>query len=446
MEFSDIKRIFADEAAKREIEEYELYYSSETSVSTETLKDEISAFASGTARGICFRCKVDGKIGYAATELFEEDELRSLVLRAAENARFIDKADGVIFEGSPKYEELPKRDYTALSAAELKKIALDIQKKIYEADERVTDGTQSYAATMFGETRLFNSHGLDLCCASGTNVVYANPVMKDGEESQSDFESAAYNADTDLSELVKKSVDKTISKFCAKNVASGKYNVVLSAKQMKALLSVYSSAFFAKQAQSGLSVLAGKEGEHIASEIITVTDDPMREGNPCITNFDAEGVAAYKKTVVDRGILKTLLYNLETAKKAGVESTGNASKAGYASPIGTSPYSFCVEPGDKTLDELFELADKGLYITELKGLHAGANPVTGDFSLESAGFVIENGKIGHAVKNFTLAGNFFELLKAVRALSDKVEMGVPTGTTAFGAPAALVENMSVAGE
>ena len=86
MEFSDIKRIFADEAAKREIEEYELYYSSETSVSTETLKDEISAFASGTARGICFRCKVDGKIGYAATELFEEDEARRAKEAEAEEA------------------------------------------------------------------------------------------------------------------------------------------------------------------------------------------------------------------------------------------------------------------------------------------------------------------------------------------------------------------------
>lgn len=446
MDFSDIKAILADEAAKRKIEEYELYYSSETSVSTETLKDEISAFSSGTTRGICFRCKLDGKIGYAATELFDEDELRGLVLRASENARFIEKSDGIIFKGSEKYEELPKREYTALSAAELKRIALDIQKKTYEADKRVTDGTQSFAATQFGEIRLFNSYGLDLCCASGGNIVYANPVMKDGEESQSDFEAAAYDSSTDISSLVKKSVEKTVGKFGARNVASGKYSVVISAKQMKALLGVYSSAFSAKQAQNGLSVLAGKEGERIASELITVTDDPMREGNPYITNFDAEGVAAYKKTVVDKGILKTLLYNLETAKKAGVQSTGNASKSGYASPIGTSPYSFCIEGGDKTLDELFELAENGIYITELKGLHAGADPVTGDFSLESAGFIIENGKLSNAVKNFTLAGNFFEILRSVCAISDNVEMGVPGGDTAFGAPAFFIEKMSIAGE
>ena len=172
----------------------------------------------------------------------------------------------------------------------------------------------------------------------------------------------------------------------------------------------------------------------------------MREGVSIQTNFDAEGVAAYRKSVVEGGVLTTLLHNRETAKAAGVESTGNASKGSYSSPVAISPYAFCLEAGEYSEDQLLAMADGGIYITELKGLHAGANPITGDFSLESAGFRIVDGKKAEAVKSFTIAGNFFELLKSIEALSDKVEVAVTGGFTTFGAPAVLIHNVSVAGK
>ena len=98
-----------------------------------------------------------------------------------------------------------------------------------------------------------------------------------------------------------------------------------------------------------------------------------------------------------------------------------------------------------SLEDLFKEADNGIYITELKGLHAGANAITGDFSIESAGFKIVDGKLAGAVKTFTIAGNFFNLLKDISALSDKVEFSVTGGFTTFGSPAVLVRGMSVAG-
>ena len=88
----------------------------------------------------------------------------------------------------------------------------------------------------------------------------------------------------------------------------------------------------------------------------------------------------------------------------------------------------------------------GLYITELKGLHAGANAVTGDYSIESAGFMVRDGKRAEAVRSFTVAGNFFSLLKEIEALSDTVHFGMPSGFTVYGSPNALVRNMSIAGK
>ena len=112
---------------------------------------------------------------------------------------------------------------------------------------------------------------------------------------------ALYEKDMDLNELANNAVSQAIEKLGAGAVKSGKYDVIIDGKQMRTMLSAFFPAFSAKQAQSGMSLLAGKEGEVIASDVVTITDDPMREGNPFITNFDAEGVAARKKYVIEKG-------------------------------------------------------------------------------------------------------------------------------------------------
>ncbi len=447
MNFDKIKSAVISAAKLHGIEEYEIYYMSDESLSVETLKDEISSFSSGASGGLCFRCAIDGKMGYASTEYIVPEEMERLVLTAKENAKSIEKEDiSGIFAGSDSYAKITASEYVKPSAAELKEVALKIQKETYGADERVTDGTQSAAMTFGVTVRIFNSHGLDLCNSVGTSVVYAAPIVKVGEESESNFEMKKYTPEIDTEAISKKAVSDALEKIGASSVGSGKYNVIISGDEMRGLLSAFSPAFSAKNAQLGLSLLAGKEGEKIAADIVTLTDDPMRKGYDIVTPFDAEGVAAYKKAVIENGVLKTLLHNRETAIKANTESTGNASKGGYSAPVGISPYAFCIEAGSLTQDELFERAENGIYITEIKGIHAGADSVTGDFSLESAGFLIENGKKTRPVKSFTIAGNFFELLKSVDALSDKVESGTPTGFTSFGSPDVLIKNMSVAGK
>lgn len=447
MNFEKIKAAVVDAAKLHGVEEYEIYYMSDESLSVETLKDEISSFASGTSGGICFRCSIDGKMGYASTEYIVPEEMERLVLCAKENAKSIEKEDVCgIFKGSESYEKPAVAAYVKPTAAELKKVALDIQKENYAANENVTDGTQSAAITSAVNVRIFNSHGLDLSNSVGTSVVYAAPIVKVGEDSESAFEMVRYAGDVDPKAIAEKAVADSLKKVGAGSVSTGKYNIIIGGKQMRSLLSAFSPAFSAKNAQLGLSLLAGKVGETVAADIVTITDDPMREGYDIVTPFDAEGVAAHRKSVIENGVLKTLLHNRETAIKAGVESTGNASKGGYSAPVGISPYAFCIEAGDLTPDELLERAGNGIYITELKGIHAGADSVTGDFSLESAGFLIENGQKTKPVKSFTIAGNFFELLKSIDALSNKVESGVPMGFTSFGSPDVLIKDMSVAGK
>ena len=450
MDFELIKRALADALGELGITEYEMYYMSSSESSVGTLNREVNSSSSGVHGGICLRVLVDGRLGYAATELMTAEEMRDLASRALDNARFVEKEAKVgIFAGSPEYEESRLDEYTPMSSEQLRTCAVKLGESLFSKDERVREGTESQAVSMGFDIRLVNSHGLDLYTSVGVNVAIAEAIVASGDESQSAYaidRIADGELDASVARATDKAVDEALSKIGAGLLDSGRYNVIISGKQMRSLLSVFSSAFSARSVLDGVSMLKDKLGESIASEAVTITDDPQREGNTIGTAFDAEGVATHRRAVVDKGTLLTYLHNRETAAEMNTESTANASKADYSSPIAIRPYSFCIEPGEYGFDELLQLVGEGVYITELKGLHAGANAVSGDFSLESAGFVIKNGRIDRAVRSFTVAGNFFELLKSITAVSDELELGVATGFTGFGSPAVLVRELSIAGK
>lgn len=447
MELTCAKNIIFEAAKAAGLTEYEIYYMSSSSLSAEALKDSLSGFSCGEGGGISLRCIVDGKMGYASTELFEQGELEDLVRRACDNARYIEKEDTApIFAGSEHYATLNLPEFTPLTAAEAKAMTLDMQAQVYAAHKGVTDGTQSACICSGIEIYLCNSHGLELSNRIGLNGIYAMPIIKVGEESADGFAFSLCSDKEKVSTLAKKATEEAAAKIGAGSVASGKYNVVLAGSEMRSILSVFSSAFSAKNAQMGLSLLAGKEGQKIAADCVSITDDPMRAGAPAQTHFDGEGVATYKKDVVKDGVLNTLLYDLTCAAKAGVASTGNGMRGSYASQVGIAPFNFSICPGNLTEDELLAKAENGIYVTQVKGLHAGADATTGDFSIESEGFVIENGKKAGYVRSFTIAGNFFELLKSIDSIADTVDWGIPGGFTVFGSPAVLVRDMSVAGK
>jgi len=192
--------------------------------------------------------------------------------------------------------------------------------------------------------------------------------------------------------------------------------------------------------------MAGREGEMVAAPIVTLVDDPFHPENPEPINFDAEGSPTHRKNVIENGRLNTLLYNLKTAAVAGRKTTGNASKAGYDGTVAIRPFTMYLANGDLTVEELLARAEGGVLITELNGLHAGANPISGDFSLQSAGFMIKDGMKAEYVKSFTVAGNFYDLLKNITALANDCHLPMAMGMTAFGSPSVLVEGLSIAGK
>ena len=447
MNFDIIKNDLIAAADSAELEEYEIFFMEGDGVSAETLKHEVSAFSSEVGGGVCFRCVVDGHMGSASTELFTKDEMKKLVERAKENAKNIESADkAIIFSGSESYQTLELPPIPSKTTAEIKNLVLDLENKIYEQSDLVIDGTQAYAYQSKTKIALINSKGLNLSSEVGTGGVFVQAVVQKDGESQEAFCAESSFEDNIINKLPKKAVEEAISKLGAGSVSSGKYDIIFSGKQMRSLLSAFTTVFSGRSALLGLSLLKGKEGEKIASDAVTLVDDPMRVGYPMQAAFDGEGVATYRKNVIEHGILNTLLYDLSTADRVGVSSTGNGQRSSYSEPVSIRPYSFYFEAGKLTKEELISNVSDGIYITALNGLHAGANSNTGDFSIDSAGFRIKDGKLCGAVKSFTIAGNFFDLLKNIEALSNEVDFGMPSGFTVLGSPDVLVRNISVAGK
>ena len=448
MTFQEFKNLVIVACQEAGIAEYELYYQAGSSVSVDTFQHAVNEFSSSTSGGVCFRCIVDGKMGYASTEALNAEQAKALVLKAADSAAVLEAEEQVFLgEGGQEYEPLNIEPYELPSTEALISKILEVQEKLYAADPAVIDGCQTEGLLEQSEIAICNSKGLDLSYRNQTSGLIVVGVVSDGKEMANDFQAKLGNlAQIDADALVKKAVEGAKVKLGGEPAPTGQYPVVFSPDAMSSLLQVYSSVFSSEAAQKGLSRLGDAEGQVIAAPIVTLVDDPFHPENPEPINFDAEGSPTHRKNIIEKGVLNTLLYNLKTAAVAGKKTTGNAAKAGYDAAVGLRPFTMYLENGDLSEEELLDKAGNGVMITSLGGLHAGADPISGDFSLQSAGFMICDGKKAEYVKSFTVAGNFYDLLKNIVGIADNCQLPMPFGMTTFGAPSVLVEGLSVAGK
>ncbi|MBR1586462.1 MAG: TldD/PmbA family protein [Clostridia bacterium] len=443
-----------DEAQKEGILAAEIYVSSRDSFRAMCVQGQIANYTVNDTRGLSLRGLYQGKIGYAATEAIDEEAVGQLVRAVKESAALTEDDDvQEIYRGDEAYPEIDNYQPALDQVEEKKKLLLiqEIEKNALAMDERITALNYNMISTSSGETRLVNrvvadgkTSGLDLRFQDNMAICVVGATAKDGDKVSTgyglkvtrDFE------EFDAEAIAKDAVEEALFMLRAAPVPSGTYRAIIDAKCMPDLLGVFADVFSAENAQKGMSLLAGKEGQVIASDVVTLMDDPLLPGGLASRPFDDEGVATRTKAVIEKGKLTTLLHNLKTARKAGVKSTGNAAKPGYAGAVDISPSNFYLAPGEKNQAELLSDLGDGIVITEVSGLHAGANAISGDFSLIAQGYTVKNGKKDQPVEQITVAGNFYQLLKNIRAVgSDLCFPG-----SSVGSPSVDVGEISVAGK
>ena len=382
-----------------------------------------------------------GKIGTASTQAMDEESLSMLIQGVKESAELIetDEQDEILppdssYETVCNYSE----DVGRISAGDKIALAMAIDARLSASDARIKPDAALVAST--SETfALCNTLGLNLSHRANMIYAYASCLAKEGEHAATGFKLLwGYSMDDVNAAAVADGCAKdALDKLGAGKLASGARSVIIRSNAMADLLSTFCSVFSADNAQKGMSLLAGKEGQTIASEHVTLMDDPLMPWGLGSCPFDREGAATATKHVIENGVLRTLLHNRKTAKKAGVKTTGNAAGSGRVAPS-----NLYIQPGGQSVDALLAAMQDGLLITELSGLHAGANPISGDFSLLARGFEVIGGKCIRAVEQFTVAGNFYALLQDVTAVAnDLLFEGSPIGS-----PSVAVKSLNIAGE
>ncbi len=448
MDFAQFSAAAAEYARENGISDYQLYYQADSSDQFSAFGEEIDRMSSAQVEGVSLCCLVNGKMGVASTEAFTEEEIPALFSRAIEAAGFSgDNTQETLYTGG-EYQPIDCLKTEMSDAAAVKERLLSVEQIGLKADSRVQKGLMSGISNITSRRAISNSAGLYLEGEGSMSVFSVNVVATDAEGKKYNdhvVEAKADSREMDIEKLVGRAVEKTVAQIGAAPVPSGHYPVIFDCSQMTAMLEIFSSVFSASQVQDGLSLLKGKVGQPIASEAVTLVDDPFYSGSffPC--TFDAEGVPTRTKTVIENGVLKQLLYDRAAARKDGVESTGNAYRSSYDAPVTIAPFTFYMKPGEMTREQLMQKAGKAVMITFMKGAHAGANPVTGDFSLESKGFLVEDGKIVRAVEEITIAGNFYQMLKSITAVANDLSVNTEDGISCCGAPSVLVSDLAVAG-
>jgi PmbA protein len=429
----------------------ELYYQSNGKFSTKVYKGEIDSYDIAVEGGVSFRGICNGKMGYAYTEKVDEDSISLLPNEAKENSSIIDSEDiETIFEGSRLYEkvDLYSEKLSKVSAEEKISLLKQVEEEAFALSEKVTSVNYCLLESHDSEIMIANTKGLMKREKSNVAYIFISVVVKDEDDIKN-----AYNlclikdfGEIDTKTIAKEAVEEALSLLGADSIESKTYPIILKNTAAASLLQVFSGIFSAENVQKGKSRLVGKLEEQIASSTITIVDDPHDRDGYGSRSFDSEGVATKRLNIIENGVLNTYLHNIKTALKDKVESTGHAHKSSYKGTLSISPSNMFIQPGEIAYEDLIHGEEEALIITDLQGLHSGANPISGDFSLAAQGYLVKDGRVERPVNQITVGGNFYTVLQEVEAIGNDLEFSIPMGSSFIGSPSLKLKGLSVGGK
>ena len=422
----------------------EVYIESGRNLSIEVRNGQVETVTEAASHGVGFRVFVKGKMAFSHCNDFSDKALENAVSNA------------VVFAGNTTPDEnnvLPEdKDISVVEGlydAEIAKVPMD--KKIEMAkeveqlameNERITKSSGSAFSEGDSEIFIANSNGLlknykSSFCAYGVGV-----VAEKGEQKSTGYEYCSRRYFSDLlssKEIAEKAAKKAYELLDPRMVKTQRATVIFDRDVARSILGGILGALNGERVLQGASFLRDKMNEKFASDLITLIDDGRRPKGLGSKPFDGEGVPTQKRVLVEKGILKGFLYNTIVAERAGVESTGNASRRGYKSLPGIGFHNLFMDAGESSRDEIIKATKIGLLLKGVTGY--GINPVNGNFSGGATGFWILDGQIAFPVKGLTIAGSADEILNGIDMVGDDLDMN-----RSFTAPTFRVREMQIGGE
>lgn len=400
------------------------------------------------SRGIGVRTFKDGRSGYACGSDLSEEGLARLAAAAVEASAVTD-VDG--YAGLP--EQFGKSETEQLSSERFEDWGLDRKAELALSIERAARGRDAAISnvedTVYSDGRsqvaIANSRGFSGSYETTLCYAFAYAFAGQGADLMTGMgiDVARDPGGLDPEAIGHEAADRALELQGARQPASRRCPVVLDAFVSASFAGIVGSRLSADAVQRGRSLFAGKEGQRVASAAFSLADDATLADGLASRPFDDEGSPARRTELIGGGNLKTFLFDSYTARKEGRDSTGNATRGSYRSPPSVGTTNLVMEPGSASLDELISKAGNGVYVTNVKGLHSGVNPISGQFSVGATGRLIEDGRLTTPVREFTIASDVIAMLGQVSA-SGSASRWVPFGGSVRAVPL-LIGEMAIAG-
>ncbi len=407
---------------------------------------QVETLKEAGARALGLRVFIGQRAANTYTSDFSRQGIEHLVSGAIQLARVTSEDP---FSGLPDASQFGQistdldlyyEDVYSLPAAERIEYARRAEKAAMDYDARIqnSDGAGFDAAT--GRKVLANSLGFVGDYQRSFCSMVAIPIAIDDSGMQRDGWDSAARTITKLESpesIGREAARRTIRRLGARKIATTKVPVIFDQQTAQAIVEYFFEGANGDAIYRGSSFFEGKLGEQIAGENITIIDDGTMVGGFGSSPFDSEGVPTRRTVVVERGILKSYLLNTYTARKLGMQTTGNAYR-GLAGTPGIGAGNFFLQPGTQSPENMIKDVKQGLYVTGFLG--SSVSLVTGDFSRGVNGIWIENGELTYPVEEITIAGNLKDMFKNIPAIGSDLEF-----RSALASPTIRIDGLTIAG-
>lgn len=443
-DLNDLARAAVEDAEADE--SVEAYAEESRKTEASALRGEVEGLSFAESRGVGVRVIRDQRLGYAWAADPSLDEVRAAVGRARENAALAepDEYNGLPgFEPADPMPELFRAEAAEVTADRKVQMALDLERRAVSVDPRVRKIDAAQVGDAASRVAIASTAGVaaeyqrtDAWCVVVTLAV-------EGDETQTGY---SFRIARGLDELgweaiVDEAVDRSVKMLGAVKPPTARVPVILDRFAATSFLGVLAGALNAESVLKGRSLFADMVGRQVGSDVVTIVDDGRVTEGPGACPFDDEGVPSGRTELFTDGRLNGFLHDTYTARRTGEgqRSTGNA-KRGYrgAPSVGTS--NFYLDAGERSFDELLQSADGGVLIMDVSGVHSGANPISGEFSVGATGLRIRGGATAEPLREMTIASTLPDMLAGITGVGDDLRFFSSVGT-----PSILIGEMTLAG-
>ncbi len=411
------------EAIRRGADEAEVFMKTSKSLSVEIKEQTVEALKSSTSLGYSLRVIRGGHLGFSYAT--SEDDRDFVITRAIEAARFSDSDDFLALPGPgvPAEVNIVDPQLTAVDEEEAIKSVKLMEMSVFGADSRIKKVRKASGSFTFSATLIANSRGVNAGYESTACGAQVTAIAEENGEGQMgwDYDAGCFLRELSFEAVGRRAAQRAAQLLGSRKIEGCKGNVIIDNSVAAEFMGIFASSLSSDAVQKGKSLLAGRLGRKVVSSRINLVDSGLIDGKLGSSPVDDEGVPSQQKTVIREGVLETYLYNTYTGRKAGVVSTGNASRGGFSTLPSVGVSNLFLEPVSETHvvpeERLFETIGTGLYVTDAMGVHM-ANPISGDFSVGVTGLWIEKGEMAFPVKEAVLSGNVLDFFDKIEAVGD----------------------------